>query len=93
MVYLWCLCGVKRFLPFFTSFYKFLLAGGIFLFIGLVLNLAFGLVLRTSAPFGIYSNEDFGNRSFVGLSHYFQITQFSEILFPEASSKLEQANT
>jgi hypothetical protein len=58
MVYLWCLCGVKRFLPFFTSFYKIKpegkvmsiavkLAGGFFLFIGLVLNLAFGLVLRT----------------------------------------------
>jgi len=70
MVYLWCLCGVKRFLPFFTSFYKkkpegkvmsiaVKLAGGIFLFIRLVLNLAFGLVLRTQAPFRIYS-KDFG---------------------------------
>lgn len=69
------------------------LSGGIFLFIGLVLNLAFGLVLRTQAPFGIYSNEDFGNRSFVGLSDYFQIMQLSQILIPEGNSKLEQANT
>jgi hypothetical protein len=58
MVYLWCLCGVKSFLPFSTSFYKkkpegkvmsiaVKLAGEFFLFIGLVLNLAFGLELRT----------------------------------------------
>ncbi len=52
-----------------------------------------GLELRTQLPpLEFTPMEDFGNRFFVGLSHYFQIIQLWQILVLKGNSKLQQAN-
>jgi hypothetical protein len=58
-----------------------------FLCIRLVLSLELSSPLLEFTPM-----EDFGNRSFVGLSHYFQIMQLWQILVLKGNSKLQQAN-